>query len=264
MFYKNQFGFTLVQLIVSMTSVLVLSAAVFLWIDPLDRMGDAQNKKRTQDVSVISAALFNYAKEHSGMMPVLGELSTSKKVLCSSQSGSELTCGADTELCLTIDDQDFYKYLRQLPYDPDKSSAADTGYYLFKNASNDLIVGACSTHDSETITKNLSLRDVCASGAYGGGHCWYLALSTNIDCDDTCAALNLNCVRNARYGPDVIVAGSAFCRLNKDLGSACSTSCTISATGTPPLSGDICTIQNGAVICSEVSGASQTGICPCQ
>lgn len=262
---NRQLGFTLIQLLVSMTVLLILMAATFLWIDPLDKIGDAQNIKRTQDVNVIAAALFNYAQVHDGMMPVLGEISTStKKVLCSTQSGTALSCDGDTELCLNIDDSDFYKYLRQLPYDPDKSSAADTGYYLYKNTSNDLIVGACSTHDSEIITKNLEIKDVCSNGAYGGGYCWYLAASTNINCDATCAAINLTCVRNASYGPDINGSSSPFCRLNKDLGSTCTTSCTISATGTPPWTGATCTIQNGSVICGAASGTGKTGICPCQ
>jgi len=262
--HLNNTGFTMPQLIVAMLILLVVAAFVFIWIDPLARVGEVKNSKRTQDVGVIATALFNYAQEHDGLMPVLGTVTTDKKVLCASQSGSNLTCDGESALCLTIDDNDFYKYLAQLPWDPDKSSSDDTGYYLNEDANGILTVGACSTYNSETITRSVNLKDVCSSGAYGGGYCWHYAASTDVDCDTVCSALSLDCVRNANYGPDVDSNGDYFCRLNKDLGAACSTSCTKAATSTPAVGGSTCTVQTGAVVCSTASGASALGICPCQ
>ena len=270
MIYKNLRGFTLVQLIISMTLILVLTTAVFLWIDPLDRIGDAKDKKRIQDVNIFAAALFNYAKEHDGAMPVLGYISPTKKVLCSSPSGSTLTCDGETDFCLPVDDEDFFKYLRSLPYDPDKSSAADSGYYLKIDSYADanLIVGSCENHGGTAISKQLNLKSTCPGGGFGGGYCWYLAVSTNQSCDATCQALSLECVKNATYGSDVNSSGAPVCILNENLGSDCS-SCVISATGTPAWGGPpspavACTVQQGAVICSKASGTGKYGICPCQ
>lgn len=266
----NKKGFTLPQLIVTMLVLLVMAAFVFIWIDPLARVGEAKNTKRTQDVNVIAAALFNYAKENNGLMPVLGTITTDKKVLCATQSGSNLTCDGDSELCLTIDDDDFYKYLVQLPYDPNKSSSDDTGYYLTQDANGILTVGACSPYSSSnsaTTTKSLVLQDICSNvngpAAFAGGHCWYAAASANIDCDAVCAALSLECVRNVRYGPDVDSNGDYFCGLNQAVGGTCST-CTAASTSTPPLWGTACTAQDGAVVCSTAAGSGNYGICPCQ
>lgn len=270
MFFKKKSGFTLVQLIIAMTIFLVLAAAVFLWIDPLAKVGEAKNKKRTQDISVLAAALANYAKENDGMMPVLGTITTSKKVLCSSQSGSNLSCDGNSAVCLKIDDNDFYKYIAQLPYDPDKSSSTDSGYYITKDASENLTIGACDSYDGASITQDLGFKNICSTSGgpagYGGGHCWYLAASANLACDAVCSARGLSCVRNARYGPDVDGNDAYFCALNKSLSYACSTSCTAAATGTPAFadSSNNCGVQSGSVICSQAAGSGNYAMCPCQ
>lgn len=260
---KNKQGFTIVELIVVVAVLLVLSAAAFSWIDPLARVGEAKNKRRIQDVNVLSAALANYAAANEGVLPVLGSISTNKKVLCSVQGASNLSCAGVSQLCLTVDD-DFYKYLGALPYDPDKTSAADTGYYLQKDDSNNLIVGTCASYNSEVITKNPGLKVACP--AYGGGHCWYLGASLNVDCNTICAANNLTCVKNVMYGPDTNNSGTAFCHLNKDLTSGCGSSCTAASTSTPPYASSdyaSCAIQTGAVTCNQAPGAAKYAICAC-
>jgi len=261
-FKRNYYGFTLVQLIVTMAVLLVLAAAVFSWVDPLARVGEAKNKRRIQDLNLLATALSNYAGDHNGVLPVLGTISTSKKVLCSSQGGSNLSCAGDSQLCLTVDDG-FDKYLGALPIDPDKSSAADTGYYLQKDASNNLIIGSCSSYNSETISNNPRLKVSCS--AYGGGYCWYLGATLNVDCDTVCAANNLSCVKNITYGPDKNAGGTAFCRLNKDLAGDCSSTCVSASAGSPPYaSGSAdCGIQTGTVTCNQSPGALNYAICAC-
>lgn len=266
MFNFSNRGFTLVQLLVSMSILLVLAVAVFLWIDPLARVGQAKDTVRTKDVNIIASALNTYAKEHNGMMPILGTITTSKRVLCSVQAGSDLTCSGDSEACLVIDDDDFYKYLSQLPYDPDKSSAADSGYYLIKDSNDDLIVGACDPYGSKTITKNIGFKNTCLGGAYGGGHCWYEGDTANVACDTVCSTLGLTCVKNASYGPDIDSDGNPVCQLHQDLGNTCMTACNDTvASGTPPfIVSDTCNMQTGSIVCGYSPGASNYAICPCQ
>ena len=261
MFVQNKQGVSMMQLIITMSILLVLAAATFIWIDPLARIGEAKNKRRTQDVNFLAAAIFDYAGDHNGALPVLGSVTTNKKVLCSSQGGADLSCDGTNELCLTIDDDDFYKYLGALPFDPDKNSAADTGYYLQKDGNNNLVVGSCDSYDSAVIIKQLGLKVSCS--VYGGGYCWYKGASANINCDTVCSALSLDCVKNVMYGPDKDSGGTAFCRLNQDFDVTCST-CILTSTSTPPwYSGTDCTIQIGAVTCGQASGATNYPICVC-
>ncbi len=263
---KKVFGFTMIQLLLSVGVLFILSAMVFIWLDPLTKIGQAEDERRRHDVLLIADAIADYTADHQGVLPVLGAVTTDKKVLCSEQSGSNLTCDSDNQLCLLVAD-DFYKsYLHDLPIDPNKSTTADSGYYLTKDSNNNLIVGACSTYGAETISKRPLIKANCS--AYGGGYCWYLAGSANIDCDQVCAALGMTCVNRAKSGSDVDSSGSPFCLLDKTLTGDCSGSCSqITASGTPPYVSDDytdCYIQNGSVLCSQAPGAAKYAVCPCQ
>jgi len=259
LFSQNKQGFSLAQLIVVMTILIILLLATFLWIDPLARIGEAKNSKRIQHVNGLALAMFDYAAKHEGNLPILGSVTTAKKVLCSTQSGSNLSCAGDSQLCLRIDDDDFYKYISELPFDPDKSSSADTGYYLQKDANNSLVLGSCTSYNSEVITNTPAIKIAC--GVYGGGHCWYEGAS-DITCSAVCSALNLDCINNAMYGPDKNSGGTALCQLALDLGKTCGT-CTVAATSTPPWfdGGTACAIPTGAVSCATLSGNKP--ICAC-
>ena len=267
----GQAGFTMLQLIIVVAIILVLSAAVFTWIDPVAKIGETKNNKRTQDINIIATAIAEYSGDHKGVLPVIGEVATStKKVLCSSQSGSTLDCDGDSAIRLKVDDPDFYKYLSEFPYDPDKDSSEDTGYYLFKDSNGQLEVGACDTYDNESISRTLSIKVTCP--AYAGGECWYVSYDrVGDDCDDVCAEYNLTCVNNAVYGPDVDSEETGFCALNQAFGYMgelrCASGCSSSDSSSGPPAN-----QNGASACyyrthPVVCSGSTSGffsVCPCE
>jgi prepilin-type N-terminal cleavage/methylation domain-containing protein len=262
-FSKNKQGFTMPQLIITLAILLILAAAVFTWIDPLARIGEAKNKRRIQDINILATAISNYASDHRGNLPVLGSVTTDKKILCSSQSGSNLSCAGDSQLCLTVDD-DFYKYMGRLSHDPDKSAETDTGYYLQKDANDNLIVGACATYNSEEIIKKPSLKVSCS--LYAGGHCWYPSVSDDINCDDVCAAIGLDCVKGVSYGPDVDSDGSNYCALQRNIDSNyCTAGCGSLTAGVPPSFNGIpaCDIQAGSLLCHKKSDQTEYPVCPC-
>lgn len=264
MIKNNYAGFTLPQLIITLSVVLILAASVVFWLDPLARIGDAKDKRRKNDIAMIADALSDYSKDHKGRLPILGVVNTYKKVLCASQSGSNLSCDGTSQLCLTVDD-DFYKYLGQLPVDPDKTSTADTGYYLIKDDDGTLEVGACDTYGSDEISLDTRIEVNCAR--YGGGYCWYKASSYNLDCDAVCAGLGLNCVDNFRYGADVDSNNDLFCMLNKSFVVNCQTTCSAAATSTPPRissAGENCTAQLQSSTCYTPVGASYYALCACE
>jgi type II secretory pathway pseudopilin PulG len=262
-FFQNKKGFSMAQLIITVAVIAVLSASVLLWVDPLARIGTAKNKKRSQNIGILAAAIADYAGEHKGALPVLGAVTTDKKVLCSSQGGSNLSCDGDSQLCLIVDSE-FLNYIGQLPRDPDKTSNADSGYYLQKDANGNLVVGACETYDSETITNLPNLKVSCA--VYGGGYCWYLGDTINSTCDTACSALSLDCVKNISDVDDVDSSGTAFCGINKALTGDCGDSCTSAATSTPPWASDDsveCAIQDKISTCHTASGALKYPVCVC-
>jgi len=266
---NNKSAFTLIQLIIVMSILLVLSGATFIWVDPVARIGEAKNKRRTQDINIIAAAISEYASDHKGVLPIIGDVATStKRVLCSSQSGSTLDCDGDSAICLKVDDSDFYKYLFQFPHDPDKSNSEDTGYYLLKDTNGQLEIGACDTHDSQEVSLTLATKVTCP--AYAGGECWYIGDTAGEDCNTVCADNNLTCVKNAKYGPDVDNEGAGFCALNQAFGYVgqfrCGSGCVASDSGsTPPANYDgasTCYYRTYPVSCTGKT-SNYLSVCPC-
>lgn len=255
----NNIGFSLLSLMITVVLIVILSTLVFLWIDPLAQTGAAKDNARVQAVNVLAVAIKQYSNEHSGALPVLGSITTSsKKVLCSTQSGASVDCGLSSEACLRIADPDFYTYIHQLPIDPDKTSEQDTGYYLQKdNVTGQLIVGVCNPYDT-AINKTFGLKVSC--DAYAGGYCWKISDTASQNCNSVCSANGLTCVESVSYGPDV------DCALNLGLATsstACDTSCSSgSIVGNYP-SATSCYYNTGPVSCTATV-TSYLNICPCQ
>jgi len=177
-----------------------------------------------------------------------------------------LTCDTSTELCLKIDDADFFtKNITNLPIDPDKSSDSDTGYYLKKDENNNISIGACE-HARGYVYERPQLRATC--DAYGGGYCWHVASDASHSCDQVCALVDKTCPTNATYGPDKNSAGTPLCVLNKVFDvSACDGYCTEmngAYPNNPPVQDNgECMIQSAAISCSAYTSAWYN-ICPCQ
>ncbi|MFA6253068.1 MAG: type II secretion system protein [Patescibacteria group bacterium] len=254
--YNYSQGFTMLELVIVVSIILVLGAAVTIWIDPVTRIGDAKDAKRRDDVMVLSAAFTDYAQSHKGALPILGEVTTEKKVICNTQSGVKLTCDGSTEYCLKIDDTNFFtKNITNLPIDPDKSSDSDTGYYIKKDANDNISIGAC-THSINYVYDRPQLRATC--DAYGGGYCWYGGGESSASCDVICAANSLTCV--------VAYTADTLCLIG-DTGSAdytCSEGCSAGASGKAPGWADdnSCAYQLNALNCSGSNDVY--AVCPCQ
>ena len=252
----NKKGFSLAQLVVAISVLLILSAGVLLWIDPLVRVGVAKDQKRGQDLAMLKEAFGIYSSKQQGALPILGEITSAKKVLCSSVA--LLSCGEDEEYCLIVDDSDFFaSYLSALPVDPDKTSSSDSGYYLQKDANDKLVIGACSNYGEEEITETTTIAINCT--VYGGGHCWYLA-GSNQTCNSFCQSINKECVSWAKYGPD-----TNTCLLNAPFSEITCSSC-LAATGNnpPQRSADYltCYYQNNPIDCNQ-SDPDFFNVCPC-
>lgn len=249
-------GFTMLELVIIVSLLLVLGAAVTIWIDPVTRIGQAKDAKRREAVMALSAAFTDYAQSHKGALPILGAVTTEKKVICNTQSGAKLTCDGSTEYCLKIDDASFFtKNITNLPIDPDKSVDSNTGYYIKKDANDNISIGACD-YDVSYVYDRPQLRATC--DAYGGGYCWYGGGESTASCDTICAANNLTCV--SAYTADTLC-------LIGDAGSTdytCLSGCIAGASGKAPGWSDdnSCAYQLNTLNCSGSNDIY--AVCPCQ
>jgi type II secretory pathway pseudopilin PulG len=248
-------AFTMLELIIIVSVILVLGTAVLIWVDPVERINDAKLARRQDDVMVLSAAFTDYTQSHKGALPIFGEITTAKKVICNNQTGLPLTCDTASELCLKISDTDFFtKNITNLPIDPDKTSDSDTGYYIKKD-SNNISIGACD-YTAGYAYDRPQLRATC--DAYGGGYCWYGAGASTASCDTICANEGLSCVSLSQAVDSLCLIG--------DAGSAsysCGT-CTAGVSGDAPTwtASNTCTYQVGILNCADANAANP--VCPCQ
>ncbi|MFA6307769.1 MAG: hypothetical protein WCS88_00915 [Patescibacteria group bacterium] len=162
-------GFTLVQLIISISIFLVLSAMVLFSLDVTSRNGKAKDTKRWEDVTAIAEAVGLYQIDNNSLPASIAGatyIDTAQKyVLCS--TASSLTCDGQSRDCLVIDDADFLgAYLGgSLPVDPEKTDSTDTGYYIARNG-DQMLFGACSSYDGTSIeyTARAKVPAVCGNG----------------------------------------------------------------------------------------------------
>lgn len=142
-------GFTIVELIVVLGSVIVIFLGTVVLINPARRMGEANDVRRWQDVINIAKAIEIYSIENHELPPdfATSTLSVGEKfVLCS--SAGVLTCGGQTTSCLVVSDSGFLgTLLADLPVAPQKTAATDTGYYVTRKTNGAIAVGSCDTYD---------------------------------------------------------------------------------------------------------------------
>lgn len=255
--FLNRRGFTMLELIIIVSIILIIGTALAVWIDPVEKIGWAKDNRRFQDVMTLSNAFADYAEKHKGALPILGQVSTTPKVICNTQSGVALACDGSTEYCLQIDDSTFFtKNITSLPIDPDKTSDSDTGYYIKKDSNGFIVIGSCNYNES-VVSHRLNIRATC--DAYGGGYCWYTDADSVNDCDTVCADNGLTCVSMSH-------SVDALCLISEALNTevyACS-ECNAEGSGYPPAWSDdnSCSYQVGTLNCANTSAAFPD--CPCQ
>jgi len=141
-------GFTLIELIIVIAIIAILAAAIFVAIDPARRLNQARNARRSSDVANILDALVKYQADNNGThyATVAGLTAGSYYALGTCASGANLTCTAHTALAACADVSGIgTNYLGAVPQDPRTGTAANTDYYIKRDANGSLAVGACDS-----------------------------------------------------------------------------------------------------------------------
>lgn len=233
---KSFLGFNLIQLIVTVAVLAIIAGTVMYNEDPEKRIGRARDAQRIQELQAIAKAIETYEVENIALpsdfsMATLGI--GEKVVLCS--EAAALTCDGQTKDCLVVDDTNFVgKYLPVLPVDPEKSSTADTGYYVTRSEDNTgLFLGACDTYDTSKELKlgvKASLPEYVPPPQPAG--CGNGVLDTGELCDYNSAGAT--CAYYPDYYTQGIVYDSEYCSSPVGCSSSCNsclTSCSASSGG---------------------------------
>lgn len=265
-------AFTLIELIIVIAIVAVVASAIFIAVDPAKRIGEAKDAQRWQDITAIAQAVEQYTADY-GALPsdfASSSINTGEKVvLC--DTVTTLTCDGQSRSCLIVDDTDFLGvYLPQIPYDPDKSSDSDTGYYITRGSGDIMSFGVCDAYASVGIAMNSKIAlpdyvDPTPCGGYeSGGYCWYyggLGQSCNTACatHGGCVAANWNDDASCTIGK-YLTAGPMQC-------GVCSSAAVTAAPYTRETSYVTCYYRAGGTsqnCATTVYFADEQRICACE
>lgn len=221
---KSFLGFNLIEIIITVAILAIIAGTIMYNEDPEKRIGQARDAQRMQELDAIARAVESYELENHALPSdfAIATLGVGERVvLCS--AAAQLTCGTQTKNCLVVDDPNFLgKYLPELPVDPTKSTATDTGYYVTRSDNNTaLVIGACETYDTSktsTVVAKASLPTYVPPeqpASCGNG-----ILETGEICDYNSAGTQ--CAYDTNYYIQGIVYDPVICT-NNPIG--CSSSC---------------------------------------
>lgn len=141
-------GFTLIELLVVIAIIAVLATVVFVALNPTKRFTDARNSRRYSDVETILTAIHEYAVDNGGALPA--GIATSEKQLGTCVSGGATLCSTAAAACLDLSGGTLLgKYLKAIPFDPQQTTGATTGYSVIVDANGIVTVKSCA---AETVT----------------------------------------------------------------------------------------------------------------
>lgn len=151
----NQKGFTLLEILLVVAAIAILAGIVIVAINPNKQLGDTRNAERRSDVNTILNAIHQYSIDNNGSFPSgIDSTTGSAQVLGTASTGLDTTCTATTTVAAGVDlSSDLVPtYIVDISADPSTGSAANTDYYVNKDANGRISVGACDPEQSATIS----------------------------------------------------------------------------------------------------------------
>ncbi len=183
---KSRRGFTLIELLLVIAIISLLAVAVFVALNPAQRLKDTKNARRTSDTDTILSAVHQYVVDKKGLFPdnmpaagtecQLGTNSTPCAAVLTSATKNP-TCGQVTGVVTTTqaaccdlmaNTNNLSAYLAKMPIDPSgfegnvavtpdaSASAINTNYSIVRDTNGIIYVKACISDqkDSATLRQN--------------------------------------------------------------------------------------------------------------
>ncbi len=155
-------GFTLLEILMVVALIAILASIIFVAINPARRLAETNNARRWSDAKAILDAVLTYSVDHEGVLPSgIDGIYDSAQVLGTNTLGCESGCGATTTRisCLDLTDSIVKGgYIADIPMDPKTGSSGFTDYYINREPSGSIEVGACDTDIEGTTTPIIRLK----------------------------------------------------------------------------------------------------------
>lgn len=157
-----QKGFTLIELLIVVAIIAALAIAVFVALNPAQRLKDAKDARRTADADTILTAIHASIVDNKGSLPTglstgmaETQLGTGTAAQCSpiTTGGCNITLG--TVACVDLTTP-LTKYLKSMPISPQSGAtiyaSTNTGYTVTVDANNIVTIKACGTEGTTNIS----------------------------------------------------------------------------------------------------------------
>jgi prepilin-type N-terminal cleavage/methylation domain-containing protein len=145
-------GFTLIELLIVIVILTALAVTVFVALNPVKRLIDARDARRSLDVENISKAIREYTVDSVSLPPSLTGLTLNTDYQIGNAPAGSCTqihtggCNISGTNCVNLG-SDLVQYLKSIPIDPlgGANTIATTGYAVTVDANNIVTVKACRT-----------------------------------------------------------------------------------------------------------------------
>ena len=151
MFRNIESGFTLIEILVTISIIGILASVLIVAVNPAHQFAKARDAERETDLIGILSAVMQYSSEHSGALPDTdGDPDTSNFPTTATCIGTDVGCfnlagaGDTGEEIVPV-------YLYEFPMDPQTGTAGNTGYTIYVDANGHLIATATPEASEDPI-----------------------------------------------------------------------------------------------------------------
>ena len=151
---RNTTGFTLVELLISIAIIGIVTAVVFVALNPLALFAQSRNAQRWISVSELLDAVHLYVVQNDGRLPNESEWEEETAYMLGTDTiGCSSSCSVTTtaSTCLHLSDLVADKRIADLPLDPREGTTGQSGLYARRESGSIVTIGICEEELGETI-----------------------------------------------------------------------------------------------------------------
>jgi len=146
-------AYTLIHLLLFIGVVTIIGLGVFILLNPNQRIKDAKDAKRFDDVELLLNSIHQYKNDNQGSLPPGFTTGMNERQIGTADSG----CVIETNGCATINpscidvESSLSKYFKTVPIDPDRTKEK-TGYTVSVDSNNIITIKACGSENAAPIS----------------------------------------------------------------------------------------------------------------